>query len=65
MDYQSSGNTHKSCNTSIGCSVSSCAFHNAPHNCCSLESIKVGCSNSVPTECKGTECASFQLGGMR
>ena len=51
----------KSCNTSIKCSVSSCAFHNGPYNCCSLESIKVGCCDSHPTKCEGTECASFEL----
>ncbi|OUQ75693.1 DUF1540 domain-containing protein [Flavonifractor sp. An100] len=52
----------KTCNTSIQCSVSSCAHHNTPHNCCSLQSIKVGCCGSNPTKCEGTECASFQLG---
>ena len=51
----------KSCNTSIKCSVSSCAFHNGPYNCCSLESIKVGCCDSTPTKCEGTVCASFEL----
>ncbi len=55
----------KSCNTSIQCSVSSCAYHNNPHNCCSLQSIKVGCCSSNPTKCEGTECASFKLGQMR
>ena len=53
---------HNSCNTSIKCSVSSCAFHTGPHDCCSLESIKVGCCDSHPTQCEGTECASFKLG---
>lgn len=52
----------KSCNTSIRCSVSSCAYHNGPHNCCSLDSIKVGCSTSTPSQCEGTECDSFKLG---
>ena len=51
----------KSCNTSIKCSVSSCAFHTGPYNCCSLEAIKVGCCDSTPTKCEGTECASFEL----
>ena len=55
----------KSCNTSIKCSVSSCAYHNSPNNCCSLNSIKVGCSASNPTKCEGTECASFKLNGMQ
>ena len=52
----------RSCNTSIKCSVSSCAFHNGPHDCCSLASIQVGCSDRSPTKCEGTECASFKLG---
>lgn len=65
MDSKSFGTDYKSCNTSIECSVASCAFHNQPHNCCSLESIKVGCSNSKPTKCEGTECASFKLGGLK
>ena len=51
----------KSCNTSIQCTVSSCAHHNS-QNCCSLQSIKVGRCGTTPTKCEGTECASFQLG---
>lgn len=53
---------HNSCNASIKCSVSSCAFHNGPHDCCTLQSIKVGCCGNHPTRCEGTECASFKLG---
>jgi len=56
---------HKSCNTSIKCSVNSCAHHNAPYNCCTLESIKVGCCDCTPTKCEGTECASFKLGSVQ
>ena len=44
----------------IHCTVENCAYH-APQNCCSLKSINVGCCDSSPTSCKGTECASFQL----
>ena len=51
----------KSCNTSIQCSVANCTYHSAPQNCCSLNSIKVGCSSSMPTKCEGTECDSFKL----
>ena len=50
----------KTCNSSIHCTVANCAYH-APQNCCSLKSINVGCCDSAPTSCKGTECASFQL----
>ena len=50
----------KTCNSSIHCTVENCAYH-APQNCCSLKSINVGCCDSSPTSCKGTECASFQL----
>lgn len=49
-------------NSNIQCTVSSCAFHSAPHSCCTLNAIKVGCCGSNPTKCEGTECASFQLG---
>ena len=53
----------KAFNTSIQCSVGSCAYNNTDKNCCSLQSIKVGCSNSTsPTKCEGTECASFKAG---
>ena len=51
----------KTCNSNIHCTVESCAYH-APQNCCSLDSIKVGCSSTAPTQCDGTECASFKLG---
>ncbi len=47
-------------NSNIQCSVSSCAYHN-PKNYCSLNQIKVGCCDSTPTSCRGTECASFQV----
>ena len=49
------------CNNNVHCTVASCAHHNQPNNCCSLQSIRVGCSDSSPTRCEGTECASFQL----
>lgn len=48
-------------NSNIQCSVSSCAYHN-PKNYCSLNQIKVGCCDCNPTSCRGTECASFQMG---
>ena len=47
-------------NSNIQCSVSSCAYHN-PKNYCSLNQIKVGCCDSVPTSTRGTECASFEV----
>ena len=37
------------CNNNIHCTVASCAHHNQPNNCCSLQSIRVGCSDSSPT----------------
>ena len=49
------------CNNNIHCTVASCAHHNQPNNCCSLQSSRVGCCDSSPTRCEGTECASFQL----
>ncbi len=51
----------KNCHCSIQCTVSNCAHHTAQNNSCSLSQIRVGCCDSVPTSCKGTECASFQL----
>lgn len=56
---------NKSCNTSIKCTVSSCAYNSHPYNCCTLDSIKVGCSATHPTQCEGTECASFKLGDAK
>ena len=53
---------NKSCNTSIQCSVTSCAYHSDAKHCCTLPTIKVGCCDSHPTKCEGTECASFKLG---
>ena len=47
-------------NRNIQCSVDTCAYHNTK-NFCTLEQIKVGCCDSVPTTCRGTECASFQI----
>lgn len=52
---------HKNCNASIRCTVASCAYHQGAQNCCSLNQIKVGCCDSAPTSCKGTECCSFQM----
>ena len=31
---------NKTCNTSIRCSVDTCAYHSGAQNCCSLNSIK-------------------------
>ena len=48
-------------NPSIKCSVNSCTFHKDQH--CTLNEIQVGCTcDSRPTNCKETECASFQVG---
>lgn len=51
----------KAYNTSIKCTVSSCAYHNDPHNYCSLDSIKVGYCDNTPTNSEDTVCASFKL----
>ena len=48
-------------NESIQCSVTSCAHHCGDRNYCSLNAIQVGCCNCIPTQCEGTECASFRL----
>lgn len=55
-------NEHK--NASIQCSVSTCSHHAGGENYCTLNAIKVGCcGDRNVTNCKNTECASFDLGG--
>ncbi len=49
-----------SINNNIQCSVSNCAYHD-PKNYCTLNQIKVGCCDSDPTSCRGTECDSFKV----
>lgn len=39
--------TKKNCNSNIQCTVNSCAYHN-PKNYCSLNQIKVGCTDASP-----------------
>lgn len=48
-------------NTSIKCSVSSCAHHNSAKSACSLSSIQVGCCGPTSKECACTECASYEF----
>ncbi|MPM02031.1 hypothetical protein SDC9_48276 [bioreactor metagenome] len=55
--------TRKNPNSSIKCSVSSCAFHCDDRSYCSLNEIKVGCCDLNVTDSAATECASFKLGG--
>ncbi|MFI3253047.1 MAG: DUF1540 domain-containing protein [Eubacteriales bacterium] len=47
-------------NSHIKCGVENCAYH-APTNHCSLNEIQVGACSSEVTQCKNTECASFQM----
>ena len=49
-------------NTSIACSVATCAYHCKDKQYCSLNEIKVGCCAPNVTDCTSTECASFKLG---
>lgn len=49
-------------NSSIKCSVSSCAHHDQQVGYCTLNEIKVGCCKSDVANCEATECVSFQLG---
>ena len=49
-------------NPSVKCSVTSCAYHSGTTEMCTLQSIKVGCTQQNVSKCEGTECASFQLG---
>lgn len=53
---------HKNANPSIECTVTSCAYHCADKQYCSLNSIKVGFQDANVATSEATECASFQLG---
>ena len=55
-------NNHK--NASIQCSVSTCSHHAGSENYCTLNTIQVGCcgGDHTVTNCRNTECASFDLG---
>ena len=50
-------------NHSIECAVGTCAFHAGSQNYCTLNSIRVGCTEAKPKTCECTECASFLSGG--
>lgn len=49
-------------NSSIECSVKSCAHHCQDKDYCTLNAIKVGCCDPSVAKCDQTECASFALG---
>lgn len=51
-----------SANHSIKCTVTSCAYHSADKEYCTLNEIKVGCCDDNVSQCQQTECASFALG---
>lgn len=53
--------TNHTPNTSIKCTVTNCAHHCTTENYCALNSIQVGAHEANPTECKCTDCQSFQL----
>ena len=53
---------NKNANPSIACTVESCTHHCKGQNYCSLNEIRVGCTNAKATDCASTECASFKLG---
>lgn len=48
-------------NTSIKCTVTSCAHHCNTENYCALNAIQVGTHETNPTESKCTDCQSFKL----
>jgi len=56
---------NKNVNHNIKCSVSSCAHHCLDKNYCSLDEIKVGCSDPAVTDSADTECDSFRIGSHR
>jgi hypothetical protein len=47
-------------NKAIGCTVSSCEYHNNTQNYCSLSKIQVGTHESDPTMVECTDCMSFK-----
>jgi len=48
-------------NTSIKCTVTSCAHHCNTENYCALSAIQVGTHEANPTESQCTDCQSFKL----
>ena len=52
---------NQNANHSIKCSVTNCTHH-CPENYCTLNEIKVGCTEQTVKSCASTECASFQMG---
>ncbi len=54
-------NDNKNANSSIKCSVSSCAHHNNAKSVCSLSAIQVGSCGPASKDCACTECSSFEL----
>ncbi len=57
--------SHRDNNTCIRCSVTSCMFHSDDKNYCTLEEIKVGCSDPTVIDSSDTECASFRKSNQR
>ena len=49
-------------NSSVKCSVTSCAWHAQSRDYCTKDRISVGCCGcSKPTSTDSTECASFVM----
>lgn len=48
-------------NSSIACTVTSCAHHCKAQQYCTLNEIKIGCCDPKATSCTSTECDSFKL----
>ncbi len=47
-------------NKCIECDVTECMHHAEGEDYCSLDKIKVGTHEANPTECKCTDCESFE-----
>ena len=52
--------TNNTPNTSIKCTVTSCAHHCTNENYCALNAIQVGTHETNPTEVACTDCSSFK-----
>lgn len=48
-------------NTSIGCTVQQCKYHNKSEDYCTLDKIMVGTHEMNPKVPECTDCKSFEL----
>ncbi len=54
-------NNGNNVNSSIGCNVTDCSYHNKQNMACSLSSIQVGRCGPTTASSACTECDSFEM----